>query len=178
MVRFRRTLLCFGADDLAFIYLYFLAGWTALHHAALLAPPSLISHLLSHGSSPLAQSRRKLTPLDVVTAYEDVPGREDVIIMLREAMFSIGWKGDEKKEEERRMKERRLWKRDRRRRIKEELCTVLREELAGMSHTNWGDGTDEEVDEFEPSDLDDEDSDGYDSDTLQVPRNLPYNPSS
>jgi hypothetical protein len=98
--------------------------------------------------------------------------------MLREAMFSIGWKGDEKKEEERRMKERRLWKRDRRRRIKEELCTVLREELAGMSHTNWGDGTDEEVDEFEPSDLDDEDSDGYDSDTLQVPRNLPYNPSS
>ncbi|KAH9947151.1 DIL domain-containing protein [Amylocystis lapponica] len=62
------------------------AGWTPLHYASLLAPPTLISHLLTHGSLPLLLTRRKLTALDIVTAHSTVPGREDVALLLEEAM--------------------------------------------------------------------------------------------
>lgn len=67
------------------------AGWTPLHHAALLAPPTLISHLLTHGSSPLCQTERKMTALDLITAYSVIPGREDVALFLEEAMRGEGW---------------------------------------------------------------------------------------
>jgi len=70
-----------------------IAGWTPLHHAALLSPPTLISYLMTHGSSPFALTKRNLTPLDLVTAHSIVPGREDVAFLLEEAMRSEGWKG-------------------------------------------------------------------------------------
>lgn len=158
------------------------AGWTPLHHAALLAPASLISHLLSHGASPLALSRRKLTPLDVITAYEDIPGREDAITVLREAtrnamtfeererLKSLGWRGDERREMERLRNERRERRKYRKKRIKEDVTAVLEAELS-TSNWSWGDNADSSSEDelFEPSDLDDEDSDGYDSDTLLTP---------
>ena len=67
------------------------AGWTPLHHAALLAPPTLISHLLTHGSSPLCQTERNMTALDLITAYSVIPGREDVALFFEEAMRGEGW---------------------------------------------------------------------------------------
>ncbi|KAG8867732.1 hypothetical protein FRC20_005043 [Serendipita sp. 405] len=159
-----------------------ISGWTPLHHAALFAPTSLLAHLLSKGASPLALSRRKLTPLDVITAYEDVPGREDAIIMLREAMRNAltyeekekllqqGWRGDERREIEKRKQDRKEKKQYRRKRLKEDVTSVLQEEL-GQSTWCWGDSDSAtEDDMFEPNDLDDEDSEGYDSDTLLTPR--------
>ncbi|KAH8120285.1 DIL domain-containing protein [Phellopilus nigrolimitatus] len=67
------------------------AGWTPLHHAALLAPPTLISHLLTHGCSPLSVTLKNMTALDIVTAYSVIPGREDVALFLEEAMRGDGW---------------------------------------------------------------------------------------
>ncbi|KAG8833767.1 hypothetical protein FRC17_010140 [Serendipita sp. 399] len=159
-----------------------MSGWTPLHHAALFAPTSLISHLISRNASTLALSRRKLTPLDVITAYENVPGREDAIIMLREAMRNAltyeekekllqqGWRGDERREIERRRQERKEKRQHRRKRLNEDVTAVLEEEL-GQSSWCWGDSdssTDDDI--FEPNDLDDEDDEGYDSDTLLTPR--------
>lgn len=69
------------------------AGWTPLHHAALLSPPTLISFLMTHGCSPFATTRRKLTPLDIVTAHTVLPGREDVAFLLEAAMKGEGWEG-------------------------------------------------------------------------------------
>ncbi|THH09469.1 hypothetical protein EW145_g1987 [Phellinidium pouzarii] len=70
---------------------YMTAGWTPLHHAALLSPPTLISHLLTHGCSPLSMTLRYMTALDLVTAYSVIPGREDVAMFLEEAMRGEGW---------------------------------------------------------------------------------------
>ncbi|KIM30850.1 hypothetical protein M408DRAFT_271449 [Serendipita vermifera MAFF 305830] len=161
------------------------SGWTPLHHAALLAPASLVSHMLSHGASSLALSRRKLTPLDVITAYEDVPGRAGAITLLREAMrtamtyeekqrmIKLGWRGDERREMERRKQEQAELRRHRKMRLKEDVISILDEELSnsqGKADVSWGMGNEDSEDEiFEPSDLEDEDSEGYDSDTLVTP---------
>ncbi|KAH9974958.1 hypothetical protein BGW80DRAFT_1457911 [Lactifluus volemus] len=83
------------------------AGWTALHHAALMSPPTLVSFLLTHGCSPFSQTRLGLTPLDIVTAHSTMPGRQDVSILLGEAMRGEGWTGG-RMEEQRRQEERRL----------------------------------------------------------------------
>ena len=69
------------------------AGWTPLHHAAVVAPPTLISYLLTHGCSPLSVTKRNMTALDIVTAYAVIPGREDVALFLEEAMKGEGWQG-------------------------------------------------------------------------------------
>ena len=84
-----------------------LAGWISLHHAALLAPPTLVSHLLTHGCSPFATTRRNLTALDIVTAHSLMPGREDMRVLLEEAMREQGWTGG-RMEERRRADERKL----------------------------------------------------------------------
>lgn len=36
-------------------------------------------------------THRQMTPLDLVTAYSVIPGREDVALFLEEAMRSEGW---------------------------------------------------------------------------------------
>ncbi|CAL1695236.1 unnamed protein product [Somion occarium] len=84
-----RLLISEGAD----VNLPDYAGWISLHHAALLAPPTLVSHLLTHGCSPFALTRRKLTALDIVTGNSTLPGREDVALLLEESMRSQGWTG-------------------------------------------------------------------------------------
>ncbi|KAL0071916.1 hypothetical protein AAF712_000839 [Marasmius tenuissimus] len=68
-------------------------GWTPLHHAALFSPPTLISHLMTHGCSPFDTTRRGLTPLDIITAQSLIPGRADVALLLEEAMRGEGWTG-------------------------------------------------------------------------------------
>lgn len=84
---------------------FVIAGWTPLHHAALLAPPTLISYLLTHGCSPLSVTRRNLTALDIVTAYSVIPGREDIALFLEEAMKSEGWTSNKMSEQRRTMDE-------------------------------------------------------------------------
>lgn len=68
-------------------------GWTALHHAALLAPATLVAFLLTHGASPLIRSHKQLTPLDIISAYKPLPGRQDVALLLEDAMRERGWQG-------------------------------------------------------------------------------------
>ncbi|GJE85707.1 DIL domain-containing protein [Phanerochaete sordida] len=98
-----RLLIAEGAD----VTLPDQAGWISLHHAALLAPPTLVSHLLTHGCSPFATTRRNLTALDIVTAHTLMPGREDMRVLLEEAMREQGWTGG-RMEERRRADERKM----------------------------------------------------------------------
>lgn len=100
------------------------AGWNSLHHAALVAPPTLISHLLTHGCSPLSVTRRNLTALDVVTASTTLPGREDVALLLAEAMREQGWTGG-RMEERRRSTEMRLLRLGKQRNIQDDLNKTL-----------------------------------------------------
>ncbi|QRV86292.1 Dilute domain-containing protein C25B8,08 [Ceratobasidium sp. AG-Ba] len=70
-----------------------LLGWTPLHYAAIHAPPTLVSYLATHGGSPFAKSTKGLTPLDIITGYDVIPGREDVALVLEEVMRASGWTG-------------------------------------------------------------------------------------
>jgi hypothetical protein len=72
---------------------FVIAGWTPLHHAALLSPPTVISHLMTRGCSPFSVTRRNLTALDIVTGHTIMPGREDVALLLEESMRGDGWTG-------------------------------------------------------------------------------------
>ena len=109
------------------------ACWTPLHYASLLSPPTLVSHLLTHGSAPLAVTRRHLTALDIVTAHSTVPGREDVALLLEEAMREAGWRGG-RMEERRRILEKRTRRLGKRRHVQEDVERVL-----GISSRWWGD---------------------------------------
>ena len=80
-----------------------IVGWSPLHHAALHAPPTLVSHLLNHGVSSLTTTHKGLTALDIITAYEELPGRQEVAALLEAAMRGCGWGGSERE----RMRERR-----------------------------------------------------------------------
>ncbi|KAJ6621651.1 DIL domain-containing protein [Mycena sp. CBHHK59/15] len=127
------------------------AGWTPLHHAALLSPPTLISHLMTHGCSPFAVTRRNLTPLDIVTAHSILPGRDDVALLLEEAMRGEGWTGGKMEERRRLLDERRR---------RQEKQTIIRESVGktlGVNPKWWGDADlsssdsesgDEEVDDL------------------------------
>ncbi|PPQ62739.1 hypothetical protein CVT24_000433 [Panaeolus cyanescens] len=99
-------------------------GWTPLHYAALLSPPTLVSYLMTHGCSPFALTERKLTPLDIVTAQSLLPGREDVALLLEEAMRSEGWAGG-RMEERRREFEHQKKKRDIRNQLRETVSKAL-----------------------------------------------------
>lgn len=68
-------------------------GWSPLHHAALRAPPTLIVHLLAHGASSLAVTNKLFTPLDLIRAYQPLPDRQDVALILQESMREQGWIG-------------------------------------------------------------------------------------
>jgi Ankyrin repeats (many copies) len=110
------------------------AGWTALHHAALMSPPTLVSFLLTHGCSPFSETRLGLTPLDIVTAHTTMPGRQDVALLLEEAMRSEGWTGG-RMEEQRRQEERRMAQKRRQERVCEDVGKVL-----SIEQQWWGDG--------------------------------------
>lgn len=132
-------------------------GWTPLHYASLLAPATLVSYLLTHGASPFALTRRRLTALDIVTAHTIVPGREDVALILQEAMRGEGWKGG-RMEEQRRLIGRRERRVGRRRNVQLDIEKVL-----GISARWWG----EEL--SDPTfDLEEEDEDEAPDDTIFV----------
>jgi hypothetical protein len=91
----------------------------------------------------------------------------------KQRMAKLGWRGDERRILEKRKQEKAEMKKHRMHRMKEEVTSILEEELGtsqGIVDVSWGMGNNEESEDeiFEPSDLDDEDSDGYDSDTLPV----------
>ncbi|PCH33875.1 hypothetical protein WOLCODRAFT_135367 [Wolfiporia cocos MD-104 SS10] len=128
-------------------------GWTPLHYASLLSPPTLVSHLLTHGATPFALTRRKLTALDIVTAHSTMPGREDVALILGEAMREEGWKGG-RVEEQRRLSERRIRRLGKRRSVQSDVEKVL-----GISPRWWGQTEDDFLFEtLEEEDRDDEDT--------------------
>ncbi|KAF7306855.1 hypothetical protein MIND_00477700 [Mycena indigotica] len=109
------------------------AGWTPLHHAALLSPPTLISYLMTHGCSVFALTRRNLTPLDIVTAHSVLPGREDVALLLQEAMRGEGWTGG-KLDDKRRLLD------DKRKRLsKQRAIRDGVEKVLGLDARWWGD---------------------------------------
>ncbi|KAJ1310241.1 hypothetical protein OPQ81_006983 [Rhizoctonia solani] len=70
-----------------------LLGWTPLHYAAIHAPPTLVLYLSTHGCSPLSKTIKGLTPLDIITGHDVIPGREDVALVLQESMKASGWTG-------------------------------------------------------------------------------------
>ncbi|TFK57015.1 hypothetical protein OE88DRAFT_1619695 [Heliocybe sulcata] len=100
------------------------SGWAPLHYAALLAPPTLVSYLSTHGASLFTETRHKLTALDIVTAHSTMPGREDVALLLEEAMRSEGWSGG-KMEERRRHVERTAKMQGHQRSIRDNIARVL-----------------------------------------------------
>ncbi|KAG6818017.1 hypothetical protein H0H87_009172 [Tephrocybe sp. NHM501043] len=122
-------------------------GWTPLHHAALLSPPTLVSHLMTHGCSPFAVTRRGLTPLDVVTAHSILPGRDDVALLLEESMRGEGWTGG-RMEEKRRTLERREKRKARRKHTRDNISRIL-----SVNPSWWG-----ETDSDSDSDLDADDN--------------------
>lgn len=132
-----------------------LAGWIPLHHAALVAPPTLVSHLLTHGCSPFTVTRRQLTALDIVTASTTLPGREDVALLLEEAMREQGWTAG-RMEETRRSTEKRMHRMSKQKDIQNDIGRIL-----GIDPRWWGD-----IDLSELSD--EEESESLEDSTLFV----------
>ena len=130
------------------------AGWTPLHYAGILSPPTLVSYLMTHGCSPFALTTMKLTALDIVTAHSTLPGKDDVALLLEEAMRGQGWTGG-RLEQKRRLSDQRLKRKGKRKAIREDIGKVL-----GISTDWWGKGPDsEESDSDEDEDTDEDDTD-------------------
>ncbi|KAG7099151.1 hypothetical protein E1B28_001022 [Marasmius oreades] len=144
------------------------AGWTPLHHAALLSPPTLVSYLMTHGCSPFATTRRGLTPLDIVTAHSVIPGRADVALLLEEAMRGEGWTGG-RMEATRRQLEERVKRKGVRDNIREDVGKQL-----GIEPSWWK--RREEDYGYDSLDDEDEDEDGYDDDTEEEEEDHVYTP--
>ena len=123
------------------------AGWTPLHYAAVLSPPTLVSHFLKSGCSPFMRTHRNLTPLDLVTGHSLIPGRETVALLLEEAMRTEGWTGG-RMEERRKALEERTTRLKKRNAVRESINQTL-----GFDSTWWGesesDADSDDVDEGE-----------------------------
>ena len=132
------------------------AGWTPLHYAALVAPPTLVSHLLTHGSSPLGRTRRGLTALDIISAHSIIAGREDVALLLEEAMREHGWTGG-RVEERRRSLEEQARRAGRRRHVQADIVRIL-----GIKSTWWGDGEASDSASVDAVEDEDEEDEGQD----------------
>ncbi|KII93884.1 hypothetical protein PLICRDRAFT_49881 [Plicaturopsis crispa FD-325 SS-3] len=132
------------------------SGWTPLHHAALLSPPTLISYLMTHGANLFAETRRKLTALDIVTAHSILPGREDIALLLEEAMRGEGWSGG-RMEERRRVVDERIKRKTRQKTVREDVGKVL-----DVSPKWWGNVDSEMF--FADSDSDSDEEDEGDTD--------------
>ncbi|EGO28334.1 hypothetical protein SERLADRAFT_445839 [Serpula lacrymans var. lacrymans S7.9] len=151
------------------------AGWTPLHYAALLSPPTLVSHLMTHGCSPFSLTRRQLTPLDIVSAHTPLPGREDVSLLLEEAMRSQGWTGGRIVNVRKSLDER-IKRCEKEKRVRDEVSNILQ-----VDYRWWG------ADELNDSylQLDDDETDemdesfytpplGYSSMLVFSPDELPH----
>ena len=102
----------------------------------------------------MAITRRQLTALDIVTAHSTVPGREDVALLLEEAMREAGWTGG-RMEERRRTLEKRMRRIGKRRDVQVDI-----EKILGISPKWWGDEdilynleTDDDSDDEAPGEL-------------------------
>jgi hypothetical protein len=131
---------------------FYLAGWTPLHHAALLSPPTLVSFLMTHGCSAFAVTHRNLMPLDIVTAHSMLPGRDDVALLLEETMRGEGWQGG-RMEQNRRLFDERVKRRGKRRDIRDNVGQIL-----SLSPRWWGPDPDH-LSSDSDSDSDDEEPD-------------------
>ena len=131
------------------------AGWTPLHYAAIFSPPTLVSYLMTHGCSPFSLTARNLTALDIVTAHSTLPGKEDVALLLEEAMRGQGWTGG-RMEQKRRLFDQRMKKKGKRKTIREDIRKTL-----GVSSDWWGKDSESSNSD---SDDDDEDEGGDDPD--------------
>ncbi|KAG6828707.1 hypothetical protein H0H92_007015 [Tricholoma furcatifolium] len=138
-----------GADKGKYQFMRLFYGWTPLHHAALLSPPTLVSHLMTHGCSPFAITRRGLTPLDVVTAHSILPGRNDVALLLEESMRGQGWTGG-KMDEKRRLSEQRERRKSRRKDVRKNITHIL------SLHSSWWDETDSDSESEDETDGEDD----------------------
>ncbi len=105
---------------------------------------------MTHGCSPFDVTRRNLTPLDIVTAHSLIPGRDDVALLLEEAMRGEGWTGG-RMEESRRLFDERVKRKGKRKDVQEDIGKVL-----GVHPKWWGPEPD---DSSSDSDSGDEDMD-------------------
>ncbi|KAF8560285.1 hypothetical protein OG21DRAFT_1502605 [Imleria badia] len=131
------------------------AGWTPLHHAAILAPPSLVSYLMTHGCSPFSVTKRQLTPLDIVTAHTLLPGREDIALLLEESMRGEGWTGG-RMEQRRRALDEQLKCRNRQKDLHNSVSKIL-----DVPTQWWGERDVETSSTISDSEDDDLDEDSY-----------------
>ncbi|KAK0245580.1 DIL domain-containing protein [Armillaria nabsnona] len=134
------------------------SGWTPLHHAVLLSPPTLVSHLMTHGCSPFDVTRRNLTPLDIITAHSIMPGREDVALLLEEAMRGEGWTGG-RMEKNRHLFDERAKCKGKQKHVQEDVGRVL-----GVHSKWWARDSDDSS-----SDSDDDGDEDIDDETLFTP---------
>jgi hypothetical protein len=88
---------------------------------------------MTHGCSPFAVTRRNLTALDIVTAHTVMPGREDVALLLEEAMRGDGWTGG-RMEQKRKVLDERIKQRDKRKSVRDIVAKTL-----SVDQRWWGD---------------------------------------
>ncbi|OJA16275.1 hypothetical protein AZE42_00123 [Rhizopogon vesiculosus] len=127
---------------------------------------------MTHGCSPFAETRRRLTPLDIVTAHTVLPGRDAIALLLEEAMRSQGWMGG-RMEEKRRALDEKLKRKSRQKSVRENVSKVL-----GLQNQWW---PSYEEDDSSLSDDSDGDDDGHDEalyvsriSSLKIGLQLPY----
>lgn len=109
---------------------------------------------MTHGCSPFAVTRRKLTALDIVTASTTLPGREDVALLLEEHMRAQGWTGG-RMEERRKLRELRQHRIGKRRNLQEGV-----EKALNIDPRWWGDAEPDYV----ASELSDDEDEDFDMD--------------
>lgn len=148
-------------------------GWTPLHYATLLSPPTLVSYLMTHGCSPFAVTQRNLMPLDIVTAHSILPGRADVALLLEEAMRGQGWVGGHI-DQKRRSFEKRLKRLKTHQEVRDGINKVLE-----INPTWWSShpdvlSSDSESDDDDDSDLIYTPTPDYSSMLVFDPASLPY----
>jgi hypothetical protein len=116
---------------------------------------------MTHGCSPFAVTRRNLTPLDIVTAHSILPGRDDVALLLEEAMRGEGWTGG-KMEEKRRLFEERRRRREKQMVVRDNVGKTL-----GVNPKWWGDS------DFSSSDSESGDEDADESVYVRASISIP-----
>lgn len=105
-------------------------------------------------------TKKNLTPLDIVSAYATVPGREVVSLLLGEAMRSAGWTGG-RMEERRKVLELKLIRKNKRRSVRDNV-----EKRLEISRKWWGD---DEWETWSSDSSEDEDEDEDDSLYVRTP---------
>lgn len=103
---------------------------------------------MTHGCSPFAVTRRNLTPLDIITAHTLMPGREDVALLLEEAMRGDGWMGG-RMEEKRKVLEERLKAKGKREHVRESVAKALQVDQRWWGTDDSDDSADSDLDEEE-----------------------------